>query len=77
MAKVPWSEKAMSREELACVYSALILADDDLPITEDKIKTLLAAAEVDIDNIWPCLYAKALQVRIPMMYHNSLDPGRS
>jgi len=52
---------ALANDELACVYSALILADDDIPVTSEKISTILKAAEVDVEPIWPTLYAKALQ----------------
>lgn len=62
MAKKSFLDTPMSRDELACVYSALILADDDLPITEDKINTILTAAEVEVESIWPQLFARALQV---------------
>ncbi|XP_034235041.1 60S acidic ribosomal protein P1 [Thrips palmi] len=47
--------------ELACVYSALILADDDVAVTGEKIQTILKAASVDVDPYWPGLFAKALE----------------
>merc|ERR1712098_266736 len=47
--------------ELACTYSALMLADDDVAVTADKITTILKAANVDVEPIWPSLFAKALQ----------------
>jgi large subunit ribosomal protein LP1 len=49
-----------SHDELACTYSALILADDDVPVTAEKITTILKAANVDYEAIWPTLFARAL-----------------
>ncbi|KAF4212064.1 ribosomal protein P1 [Aspergillus novofumigatus IBT 16806] len=52
----------MSTAELACSYAALILADDGVEITADKIQTLLGAAKlVDVEPIWTSLFAKALE----------------
>ena len=50
----------MATSELACVYSALILHDDEVPVTADKINALCKAAKVDIEPIWPSLFAKCL-----------------
>jgi len=49
-----------TNDELACTYSALILADDDVPITAEKITTILKAANVQYEPIWPTLFARAL-----------------
>merc|ERR1712002_29965 len=49
-----------STDELACTYSALILADDDVPITAEKLATLIKSAKVDVEPFWPTLFAKAL-----------------
>lgn len=52
---------ALNKAELACVYSALILVDDDVAVTDEKISTILKAANVDVEPYWPGLFAKALE----------------
>lgn len=47
--------------ELACIYAALALQDDNFEITAEKIQSLLTAANVVVEPFWPGLYAKALQ----------------
>ncbi|KAK3904093.1 60s acidic ribosomal protein-domain-containing protein [Staphylotrichum tortipilum] len=52
----------MSNAELATSYAALILADDGVEITADKISTLIKAANIiDVEPIWASLFAKALE----------------
>ncbi|TFK39061.1 60s acidic ribosomal protein-domain-containing protein [Crucibulum laeve] len=47
--------------ELAATYAALILADDGVEITSDKILALTNAADVELEPIWASLLAKALE----------------
>ncbi|KPM34954.1 hypothetical protein AK830_g11627 [Neonectria ditissima] len=52
----------MSNAELASSYAALILADDGVEITADKLQTLIKAAKVeDVEPIWTSIFAKALE----------------
>ncbi|KAL5737081.1 hypothetical protein ACOSP7_031533 [Xanthoceras sorbifolium] len=48
----------MSTGEIACSYAAMILHDDGIPITADKIAALVKAANVAVESYWPSLFAK-------------------
>jgi large subunit ribosomal protein LP1 len=50
-----------STDELACVYAALILQDDEVAITAEKLQTILKAANVEVEPYWPGLFSKALE----------------
>merc|ERR1712071_339975 len=57
---IPTSTDKMA-DELACVYAALVLLDDDVAITAEKISTILKAADVKVEPYWPGLFANALE----------------
>ena len=47
----------MANSELACVYAALILADDDVAVTPEKITTILKVLSIDkIGFLKSCSY---------------------
>ncbi|KAG8381598.1 hypothetical protein BUALT_Bualt06G0138100 [Buddleja alternifolia] len=53
----------MSIGELACTYAALILHDDGIPITAEKIATVVKAANLTVESYWPSLFAKLCEKR--------------
>ncbi|OIW21656.1 hypothetical protein TanjilG_07182 [Lupinus angustifolius] len=53
----------MGSSELACSYATLILHDEEIGITAEKISTLLKAANVNVESYWPSLFAKLAQKR--------------
>ncbi|KAH7068601.1 hypothetical protein FB567DRAFT_246727 [Paraphoma chrysanthemicola] len=51
-----------NKAEQAVAFAALILADDSIAITPEKLQALLKAAGVeDVEPIWTTLFAKALE----------------
>jgi len=51
----------MSESELAISYASLILADDGVEITPDKLLALTKAAGIEVEPVWANLFAKALE----------------
>ncbi|KAI0251585.1 60s acidic ribosomal protein-domain-containing protein [Lactifluus subvellereus] len=51
----------MASTELAATYASLILADDGVDITSEKILAITNAAGFDLEPIWATLLAKALE----------------
>jgi large subunit ribosomal protein LP1 len=50
------------KAEQAVAFAALILADESIKITPEKLQTLLKAAGIeDVEPIWTTLFAKALK----------------
>ncbi|XP_015887970.1 large ribosomal subunit protein P1 [Ziziphus jujuba] len=53
----------MSTGELACTYAAALLYDDGIPITAEKIATIVESANLKIDSYWPGLFSKLFEKR--------------
>jgi large subunit ribosomal protein LP1 len=51
-----------NKAEQAVAFAALILADESVAITPEKLQVLLKAAGIeDVEPIWTTLFAKALE----------------
>ncbi len=58
----------MSNAELANAYAALILADDGVEVTADKLTTIIKAAGVqEVEPIWSTLFAKVSRLQVIWM----------
>ncbi|KAF7830792.1 60S acidic ribosomal protein P1-like [Senna tora] len=53
----------MAASELACSYATMILHDDGIAVTAEKINALVKAANVAVDSYWPSLFAKLAEKR--------------
>lgn len=47
--------------ETALSYAALILADSDIEISAENLATLASKANIEVEQIWTSLFAKALE----------------
>merc|ERR1712139_554212 len=55
---------SLSKEEhaeLCCSYAALMLHDDKLEITAEKLSKVIKASGNEVEPYWPMLFAKALK----------------
>ena len=48
-------------DELCCAYAALMLHDDGLEITAEKLNKVIKASGNAVEAYWPNLFAKALK----------------
>ncbi|XP_042483932.1 60S acidic ribosomal protein P1-like [Macadamia integrifolia] len=53
----------MTVGEIACTYAALLLHDDGIAVTAEKIATVVKAANVAVESYWPSLFAKLVEKR--------------
>ena len=48
------------RDELCCSYAALMLHDDGVGITAEKLEKVITASGNNVEPYWPMLFNKAL-----------------
>merc|ERR1719399_2713185 len=62
MASVELSKLSKSEhDELCCSYAALMLHDDGVEITAEKINKIIKASGNTVEPYWPMLFTKALK----------------
>merc|ERR1712127_675577 len=62
MASVEASQLSKAEhDELCCSYAALMLHDDGLEITAEKLSKVITASGNTVEPYWPVLFAKALK----------------
>ncbi|XP_010263852.1 PREDICTED: 60S acidic ribosomal protein P1-like [Nelumbo nucifera] len=53
----------MSVGEQACSLALLILHDEGIPVTAEKISTIVKSSNVSVESYWPSLFAKLAEKR--------------
>ncbi|KAK7338140.1 hypothetical protein VNO77_18740 [Canavalia gladiata] len=53
----------MSIGPVASTYAALILNEDNIPITPENITTVLKTANIKVEAFWPTIFAKLAEKR--------------
>ncbi|XP_042493122.1 60S acidic ribosomal protein P1-like [Macadamia integrifolia] len=53
----------MTVGEIACTYAALLLHDDRIAVTAEKIVTVVKVVNVAVESYWPSLFAKLVEKR--------------
>merc|ERR1719273_1420579 len=62
MASVPVANLSQEqKDELLCVYAALILHDDDAEISASNMNKLIQAAGSKVEPYWPALFARLVE----------------
>ncbi|KAM1021038.1 hypothetical protein ACFX15_041443 [Malus domestica] len=68
----------MSTAELACSYAAMILQDDGMSITAEKIGALVKSANVSVESCWLGLFARLAEKRnLEDLFLNACATGGS
>ena len=59
--KDPSKLSSDERGELCCSYAALMLHDDGLEISAERLAKVIKASGNEVEPYWPLLFSKALQ----------------
>ena len=63
-------------DELVCSYAALMLHDDGVEITAEKLSKVIKASGNEVEAYWPALFAKALKsAKIDELLTNVVTAG--
>merc|ERR1711957_963423 len=61
MGKMGFTVEENRKDDVVCTYAALILQDDNVPITAENINKLLSASGNKVEAFWPGLVAGLLE----------------